>query len=131
MTEELRFHIDQYAAGLVRTGLSPEDATRRAKMELGNVQEECRQSRGLHLVEEFNRELRYAARMLRKSPGFRPCRRRLSRLSAPVPSRRPHLAHGGDLRPVAYCFGYPGAAITSFICSVCRSECPLITRTIS
>ena len=70
MTEELRFHIDQYAADLMKTGMTKEAATRQAKLELGQPQEECRQSRGIHLIEEGNRQLRHAARMLRKSPGF-------------------------------------------------------------
>ena len=42
-------------------------------MELGSlnsVKVECRQSRGLHIIDEFLRELRYAARLLRKEPWF-------------------------------------------------------------
>lgn len=70
MTEELRFHIDQYAADLMKTGMTQQQATRQAKIELGHPHEDCRQSRGIHLIEEGNRQLRYAARMLRKSPGF-------------------------------------------------------------
>ena len=34
MSEELRFHIEQYTDELVRSGLSPEAATRRARIEL-------------------------------------------------------------------------------------------------
>ena len=35
MSEELRFHIEQYTDELVRSGLSPEKAARRARIELG------------------------------------------------------------------------------------------------
>jgi predicted permease len=71
--EELRFHIEQYTGDLVRSGVSPEEAARRARIEFGNltnVKAECREARALHLFDELARELRYAARLLRKSPGF-------------------------------------------------------------
>jgi predicted permease len=73
MTEELRFHIDQYTGDLIRCGASPYEAARRARIEFGglnSVQEECRQARGLHPFDELARELGYALRMLRKTPGF-------------------------------------------------------------
>jgi predicted permease len=73
MTEELRFHLDQYADDLVRSGMSREKAARQARLEFGSfdsVKENCRRERGLHLFDEFRRELSYAARLLRKTPGF-------------------------------------------------------------
>ncbi len=56
MTEELRFHIEQYTDDLVRSGVPPEEAARRARIEFGSlnsVQEECREARGLQLFDEF------------------------------------------------------------------------------
>jgi len=73
MTEELRFHIEQYADELVRSGMSPEKAARHARIEFGSldsVKGDCREERGLHLFDEFRRELSYAVRLLRKTPGF-------------------------------------------------------------
>jgi predicted permease len=72
MTEELRFHTEQYTEDLVRSGVSPLEAARRARIECGgaSVQEECREARGLHPFDEMARQLRYAARLLRKTPGF-------------------------------------------------------------
>jgi len=73
ITEELRFHIDQYADELVRSGMSPGKAARLARVELGsltNIKGDCREAFGVHLFDEFQRELSYAARLLRKTPGF-------------------------------------------------------------
>jgi predicted permease len=73
MSEELRFHIEQYTDELVRTGMPPEKAARLAQQELGsltNIKGDCREAFGVHLFDEFRRELSYAARLLRKTPGF-------------------------------------------------------------
>ena len=72
MTEELRFHIEQYADDLVHS-MSSEKAARQARMEFGSLESakgDCREERGLHLFDEFRRELSYAVRLLRKTPGF-------------------------------------------------------------
>ena len=56
MTEELRFHIEQYTDDLVRSGVPPREAARRARIEFGSlnsVQEECREARGLHPFDEL------------------------------------------------------------------------------
>jgi predicted permease len=73
MTEELRFHIEQYADDMVRSGVPAEEALRRARLEFGglnSVKGECREARKLQLFDELGRELRYAARLLLKTPGF-------------------------------------------------------------
>jgi hypothetical protein len=38
METELRFHIDSYAADLVRSGVAPQEAMRRARIEFGGVE---------------------------------------------------------------------------------------------
>jgi len=73
MTEELRFHIEEYADDLVRSGMSPEKAARLARRELGstiNIKADCRDAFGVHLFDELRRQVSYAARLLRKTPGF-------------------------------------------------------------
>src|SRR5580704_4735360 len=73
MSEELRFHIEQWTDDLVRSGMSRGKAARLIRMELGsltNIKGDCREAFGVHLFDEFRRELSYAVRLLRKTPGF-------------------------------------------------------------
>ncbi|HSC44327.1 MAG TPA: ABC transporter permease [Candidatus Acidoferrum sp.] len=73
MEAEMRFHVEAYAHDLERGGLERAEALRRARMEFGGVEqkkEECREARGVTLVENFLQDLRFGVRMLRKNPGF-------------------------------------------------------------
>ena len=73
MSEEFRLHIEQYTEDLVRSGVPAREAARRARMEFGSLnsaEEECREARGLRPFDELARQLRHAARLLRKTPGF-------------------------------------------------------------
>jgi predicted permease len=73
MADELQFHLDQRIDALTRTGLSRDEAARRARVEFGAVEaykDRLRDERGWRIGDELRGDARYAWRMLRKNPGF-------------------------------------------------------------
>ena len=69
---ELRHHVETLVQELISTGVTPDEARRRARLEFGGLEqimEECRDVRG-HWLEDFGKDLNYAGRTLRRSPGF-------------------------------------------------------------
>ena len=73
LDEELRFHFDEQVQKYVRSGLSRAEAVRRARLTFGGLEqlkEECRDARGVSVIESTAQDVRYAFRALRKSPAF-------------------------------------------------------------
>jgi len=73
LDDELRFHFERQVEKHVRSGLPRQEAVRRARLFFGGmdqVKEECRDARGVQLLETLFQDLRYGLRMLRQKPTF-------------------------------------------------------------
>src|SRR5260370_42362979 len=73
LDDELQFHIEQQMEKHIRAGLTREEAARKTRLQfggLGQVKEDCRESRGVSFLETATQVVRYALRQLAKAPGF-------------------------------------------------------------
>jgi hypothetical protein len=73
LDDELQFHIEQQVEKHIRAGLTREEAARKTRLQfggLGQVKEDCRESRGVSFLETATQDVRYALRQLGKAPGF-------------------------------------------------------------
>ena len=68
---ELRFHFDQQVEKYLKSGLTREEAIRRARLEFGGheqLKEEIRDARGVSLLETLFQDIRYGLRILGRTP---------------------------------------------------------------
>ena len=73
MDDELHAHLERQVDRYVQSGLPLAEARRRARLEFGGldqVKEECRDARGVNLIETTLQDVRYGLRKLARSPGF-------------------------------------------------------------
>jgi len=71
LDSELRFHVEQQTADNIAAGMSPAEARRRALAQFGGleyIKEETREARGTHFVDTLLQDIRFAVRLLRKTP---------------------------------------------------------------
>jgi hypothetical protein len=70
---ELRFHVERETAQNLRSGMDQEEARYAALRSFGGIEqskEECRDARGMRLIEEFWQDVRYGVRALSKNRSF-------------------------------------------------------------
>jgi predicted permease len=73
LEEELQYHLERQIKEGLTTGLTPEEARYAALRAMGAIaksKEECRDMRRVDYTDDLLRDLRYAGRNLRRSPGF-------------------------------------------------------------
>src|ERR1043165_4708243 len=73
LQSELESHVEIAVADGVRSGISPQEARRRALIELGGIEavkENYRDTRSLPWVEHLAQDIRYGTRILVRNPGF-------------------------------------------------------------
>jgi hypothetical protein len=73
LEDEFCFHLEQLIEENIAAGLEPRDARTLALRTMGGItqfEEECRDMRRVNFVDDLLRDLRYAGRNLRRSPGF-------------------------------------------------------------
>jgi hypothetical protein len=73
LDEEMQFHLERQIEEGISAGLGPDEARYAALRAMGAIdksKEECRDLRSANLVRDFLADLKYAARALRRGPGF-------------------------------------------------------------
>src|SRR5215470_4827450 len=72
LEDELRDHLNRKTEEYVAQGMAQEEAHRRARLDLGGIEqtkEKCRDARRVNWIQDLIQDLRYGLRILRKNPG--------------------------------------------------------------
>ena len=105
LDEELRFHLERLTERHLDAGMEPGDARYAALRQMGGLErrkEECRDARGLVLLDEAGRDLRCALRQLRRDPVFACTGALLLALGVAATTSVFSIAYGVLLRDLPY-----------------------------
>src|SRR5215469_14751304 len=73
LDDELRDHLEQATEQYVAKGMAPGEAQRRARLDLGGIEqtkEQCRDTRRVNRIQNLMQDLHFGLRILRKNSGF-------------------------------------------------------------
>jgi len=73
LDDELRDHLERATEQYVAKGMAPGEAQRRARLDLGGIEqtkEQCRDTRRVNRIQDLIQDLHFGLRILRKNPGF-------------------------------------------------------------
>ena len=73
LDDEIRMHVEEQTRQNLTRGMTHDEARLAALRAFGGVEqrkEECRDARGIRVMEDFVADLRYASRMMRRAPAF-------------------------------------------------------------
>jgi predicted permease len=126
LDRELRFHLDQQTQENIAGGMSADQAHRAALRRLGGVtqiQEECRDMRRTNQLDTIWNDLRYALRILGRTPGFTVILILTLALSIGANSAIFSVIEGVLLRPLPY--AQPDRIVRIFFASDTYPKFPL------
>jgi predicted permease len=73
LRDELQDHLERKTEEYLAKGMSPQEARRRVRLDLGGIEqtkEKCRDARRVNWIQDLVQDLHFSLRVLRKSPAF-------------------------------------------------------------